>query len=190
MANHCGHSPATSLCVLVSACPRSRIIAVAMTYSATDAALAPIDGQTSMPRAARIMAPASPSVAEPTMSTSSPGTGAVLGALTDTQLQRYNVESIALMQSSLKQWSNELSTADQSVTPYFIQLDFESIADPETRVLFNNVATSLALPAEEVDNLVEAGHRLLRQSPEFHDLVTHVRSMDKKGRASTAANLR
>jgi NTE family protein len=124
------------------------------------------------------------------LSSKSPGTSAVLGSLTNTQLRRYNVESIALMQSSLKQWSNELSTPDQTVMPYFIQIDFESIADTETRVLFNNVATSLALPAEEVDNLVEAGHRLLRKSPEFQDLVAHMRSLDKKGRASTAANLR
>jgi len=124
------------------------------------------------------------------LSRKSPGTSAVLGALTDTQLQRYNVESIALMQSSLKQWSEELSTPDQTVTPYFIQLDFESIADPETRVLFNNVATSLALPSDEVDNLVEAGHRLLRKSPEFHDLVEHVRSLDEKDGTKPAANIR
>ena len=124
------------------------------------------------------------------LSSRAPGTSEVLSAVSHTQLQRYNVESIALMQSSLKQWSNELSTADQSVTPYFIQLDFESIADPETRVLFNNVATSLALPADEVDNLVEAGHRLLRKSPEFHDLVAHMRSLDKKDSPKTTANLR
>jgi len=124
------------------------------------------------------------------LSRKSPGTSAVLGALTDTQLQRYNVESIALMQSSMKQWSEELSTPDQTVTPYFIQLDFESIADPETRVLFNNVATSLALPSDEVDNLVEAGHRLLRKSPEFHDLVEHVRSLDEKDGTKPAANIR
>jgi NTE family protein len=122
------------------------------------------------------------------LSRKSPGTSAVLGALTDTQLQRYNVESIALMQNSLKQWSNELSTADQAVTPYFIQLDFESIADPETRVLFNNVATSLALPSDEVDKLVEAGHRLLRKSPKFQDLLTHMRSLDKQDRTTPADN--
>ena len=94
------------------------------------------------------------------------------------------------MQNSLKQWSNELSTADQPVTPYSIQLDFKNIADPETRVLFNNVATSLALPAEEVNNLTEAGHRLLRKSPEFHDLILHMQTLDKKDGAKTAANLR
>ena len=124
------------------------------------------------------------------LSSRAPGTSAVLGAVSHAQLQRYNMESIALMQNSLKQWSDELSTPDQMVTPYFIQLDFESIADPETRVLFNNVATSLALPSDEVDNLVEAGHRLLRRSPEFQDLVDHMRSLDKKDRTNTAANKR
>ena len=113
------------------------------------------------------------------LSRRAPGTSAVLGAVSHAQLQRYNMESIALMQSSLEQWSNELATPDQPVTPYFIQLDFESIADPEVRVLFNNVATSLALPSEEVDYLVEAGHRLLRNSPEFQELVAHMRSLDK-----------
>jgi len=122
-------------------------------------------------------------------SSESPGTRAVLSALTDTQLHRYNVESIALMRSSLKQWSNELSTPDHTVTPYFIQIDFESIADPEIRVMFNNVATSLALPADEVDNLIEAGHRLMRQSPEFLDLVEHVRSLDKKHGTNSAADV-
>jgi len=100
------------------------------------------------------------------------------------------VESIALMQSSMKQWSSELSTPDQRVTPYFIQIDFESIADPEIRVMFNNVATSLALPADEVNNLTEAGHRLLRQSPEFRDLVEHMQSLDKKDSTNATANMR
>ena len=57
-------------------------------------------------------------------------------------------------------------------------------------MLFNTVATSLALPTEEVDNLIEAGQRLLRRSPEFQDLVDHMRSLDKKDRTNTAANKR
>jgi len=78
----------------------------------------------------------------------------------------------------------------QMVTPYFIRIDFESIGDPEIRVLFNNVATSLALPADEVNNLIEAGHRLLRQSPEFRDLVAHMQSLDKNDGTNTAENMR
>ncbi|TNF92916.1 MAG: hypothetical protein EP297_12860 [Gammaproteobacteria bacterium] len=124
------------------------------------------------------------------LSSRSPGTSAVLGAVSHAQLQRYNVESIALMQGSLNQWASELSTPGHTVTPYFIQIDFESIADPETRVLFNNVATSLALPADEVNNLTEAGHRLLRKAPGFRGLVTHIKSLDKRDRADIAASPR
>ena len=123
-------------------------------------------------------------------SSKAPGISAVLSAVSHTQLQRYNTDSIALMQSSLKQWSKELSTPDHLVTPYFIQVDFESIADPEIRVLFNNVATSLALPADEVDNVIEAGHRLLRKSPEFGDLVMHMRSLDKNDSIHTGESRR
>jgi NTE family protein len=124
------------------------------------------------------------------ISSRAPGSGTVLGAVSHAQLQRYNMESIALMQSSLKQWSNELSTPNQVVMPYFIQIDFESIADPEIRVLFNNVATSLALPADEVNNLIEAGHQLLRKSPEFSDLVANMHSLDKKDSTNTTGNMR
>ena len=119
-----------------------------------------------------------------------PGLTEVLDAVSSTQLKRYNRESIALMQSALKQWTSELSTPGQTVVPYFIKIDFESIADPETRILFDNVATSLALPADEVDNLTETGRRLLRESPEFRDLVAHVQSLGKGDRTDNAPGTR
>ena len=33
------------------------------------------------------------------------------------------------------------------------------------------MATSFSLPDDEVDKLIEAGHRLLEASPEFQELV-------------------
>jgi hypothetical protein len=42
--------------------------------------------------------------------------------------------------------------------------------------VFNNMATSFSLPAEEVDALKDAGHRLLRQSPEFQQLLSHLQT--------------
>jgi NTE family protein len=77
------------------------------------------------------------------------------------------------MDSSSESPSNaaELSTPENEVTPYFIKLDFESIADEKTRRLFNNMATSFSLPDEEVEILIEAGHQLLRQSPDYQRLL-------------------
>jgi NTE family protein len=105
-----------------------------------------------------------------------PSAAAVVGAVSHTELKRYNVESLALMHRKLAEWADELSTEGRTVTPYFITLDFESIADPQTRSIFNNMATSFSLPAEEVDALKEAGHLLLRQSPEFRKLLDQLQS--------------
>jgi len=111
------------------------------------------------------------------LSSDEPGTADVLGAVSGAQIQRFNVESMALMENSLKEWAAELSTDTQTVVPYFIQVDFHSIADPKTRRFFENVGTSLALPAEEVDRLTAAGRQLLQKSPQYQRLVDHIRSL-------------
>jgi len=112
-------------------------------------------------------------------SNESPSNAAVLGAVTRTQIGRYNLESMVLLEESLKRWAAELSTPDHKVTPYFIKLDFESIADERIRVLFNNMATSFSLPNEEVDGLIEAGHQLLRQSPDYQRLIALIREAEQ-----------
>ena len=113
-------------------------------------------------------------------SNKSPSNAAVLGAVSRTQIGRYNLESMVLLEESLQRWSTELTTPDHKVTPYFIKLDFESIADEKVRLIFNNMATSFSLPNEEVDNLIEAGHVLLRQSPDYQRLITLIKDAEQK----------
>jgi hypothetical protein len=36
------------------------------------------------------------------------------------------------------------------------------------------------LPDEEVDNLIEAGHRLLQASPEYQDLLRAIQKEERK----------
>jgi NTE family protein len=85
-----------------------------------------------------------------------------------------------LLRESLERWATELSTPDHKVTPYFIKLDFESIADERVRLIFNNMATSFSLPNEEVDNLIEAGHVLLQQSPDYQRLIALIRKAEQE----------
>ncbi|MBW2298038.1 MAG: hypothetical protein JRF32_10595, partial [Deltaproteobacteria bacterium] len=54
------------------------------------------------------------------------------------------------------------------------------IADERQRFIFNNMATSFSLPDEEVDNLIEAGHRLLQASPEYQDLLRAIQKEERK----------
>ena len=104
-----------------------------------------------------------------------PSSVQVVDAVSDTQIDRYTVESLSILEKAFYKWAAELSTLAQPVIPYFIKLDFESIGNKKQRNIFNNMATSLSLPDNEVDGLIEAGHKLLRQSPEFQKLLATIR---------------
>ena len=108
-----------------------------------------------------------------------PSSVQVVGAVSATQIDRYTVESLSLLEEAFNEWATELSTPTQPVIPYFIKLDFESIDNKKQRKFFNNMATSFSLPNDEVDKLIEAGHKLLRQSPEFQKLLETIREEDK-----------
>ena len=107
-------------------------------------------------------------------SSDEPSIGEVINSVSDAQLQRYNTESLILVEDSLNTWAAELSTPTKTITPYFIQVDFEAIHDAEKRQLFNNIATSFSLPSDEVDGLIEAARKLLRKNPEFKRLVKDI----------------
>ena len=92
-------------------------------------------------------------------------------AVTDIQLHRYNASTVELLQASIQRWAQELSTPAAPVASYFVQVDFEAIAEPERQVYFNRIPTSLALSGEQVDQLIAAGRELLRDNVEFRRFV-------------------
>lgn len=58
---------------------------------------------------------------------------------------------------------------------HLIHVRFESIPDEQERRKLQGVATRLQLPADEVRSLIEWGGKLLRDSPEFAELVAEVK---------------
>ena len=95
-----------------------------------------------------------------------------MGAMTDIQLHRYNTATLELMERSLTRWAKALSTPERPVTPYFIQISFRDIQQPENRVFFNRIPTSFALSDEQVARLITAGRELLRDNPDFKKFVS------------------
>jgi membrane-anchored protein YejM (alkaline phosphatase superfamily) len=102
---------------------------------------------------------------------SPPSSKEVLSAVTNTQIARYNIESHALMEESVRKWAEEFSAQQHEVNIFLIYLDFNSIVNIEKRRYFNSIATSFSLPDDEVDSLISAGHELLQDSPEFQAFV-------------------
>ena len=94
-----------------------------------------------------------------------------VSAMSEVQLHRYNVATLELMKASVKRWADELSTPAWPVKPYFIEVGFHDIAEPERLRFFNQVPTSFSLTDEQVDELIAAGRELLRENSTFQQLL-------------------
>jgi NTE family protein len=106
---------------------------------------------------------------EPEMDASNkqPSLKETIGAMSDVQLHRYNVATLELMEKSVKRCARDLSTPGRPVTPYFIQVGFRDVQQPDQLQFFNQVPTSFSLSDEQVDELIAAGRELLRKNPDF-----------------------
>ena len=94
-----------------------------------------------------------------------------LNAVTNIQLYRYNTDTLQDMQQGLARWTQQLSTPQRPVDAFFVRLSFEDVPDLPLRRFLNEIPTSLALSAEQVDQLIAAGRALLRTNAEFRRLV-------------------
>jgi NTE family protein len=100
----------------------------------------------------------------------SPSLPAVLDAVTSVQINRYNFETVALLQAAFAQWTRTLSTEGHRVDFHFISVSFDDLRDEAELRYFNELPTSFELEAEAVDRLRGAARRILGQSPEFQAL--------------------
>jgi NTE family protein len=108
-----------------------------------------------------------------------PSLGTIISAVTGIQLGRYNFETLELMRQSLKNWEQELSEAEgMQVRTHLVEVGFRAIEDPGERAFFENLPTTLALDDGAVDQLIEVGRRLLRESPDFQALLAELAPAD------------
>lgn len=91
----------------------------------------------------------------------------IINSVSDVQLHRDNTATLELLKDSVKRWSAELSTTKKPVTSYFVEVDFNSIAQTDRRLFFNQIPSSFSLTADQVDDLITTGRELLRNNREF-----------------------
>jgi NTE family protein len=105
-------------------------------------------------------------------STRQPSIKATMGAVTGIQMHRYNIATVSLLQENLAEWSTALTTNPQDpVRPYFIQVRFDDVKNPEQKAYLNTIPTSFDLEDDQVDALIKAGRELLRNNPTFQQLL-------------------
>lgn len=114
------------------------------------------------------------------ISNEEPSIEETIGAISGTQLHRYNTMTMELMKSSVKKWAKEVSTTGHQVKPYFIRIGARNIRESELKSFFNKIPTSFALSKDVVDRLIKGGYKLLHNDPEYQRLIS-----DLKGNIGT-----
>lgn len=101
-----------------------------------------------------------------------PGIFSVLNAAASTPMENYSSDSIEQVRSYIEAIKMQFEDADEEspIEFYFSRVTFEAEKDVNIRRELQKIKTSLQLPEKEVKLLVEAGGRLLRQSPDFQRL--------------------
>jgi len=113
-----------------------------------------------------------------------PPFGAMFSSYSSIAIERYNEETLALLEESVKSWANEIKTerckggavssepaSCGDINFYVVEVKFNALRDEAERKYFKSLPTSFKLSSEQVDKLRDVAHRLLGESEEFQRLL-------------------
>ncbi len=108
-----------------------------------------------------------------------PSISDTLSAMSDMQLHLYNTETNALLKEKFKLWAESISTDEEPIIPFFIDLDVSQIIDSKDRFFFNNIPTSFSLKKEQVDKLIDLSKQMMHQNPEYKELLYQLKAVHR-----------
>lgn len=111
-----------------------------------------------------------------------PTLGKAMSSLIDVPINRYSADSVALMRLGVKLTREELakrprppdSRFAEDAEVYFINASLSEIKDPDERESLMRIPTTLYLTDEQIDRLLLAATRLIRNDSEFKRLMTEL----------------
>ena len=116
-----------------------------------------------------------------------PGFRTVIKALSNSLINRTTKETVTLVEDRLALWqaqrAAQRAAPDDQPKIFFIRVDFHASQDPAERAFFDSIPTSLTLPPETTDRLIQGGERLLRESPAYQSLLKNL-AMDQSPRTA------
>jgi NTE family protein len=109
-----------------------------------------------------------------------PGLMRVSRALVDIPINRYSLDTTELMRQAVSQWRQELRQRSPDMAGifapdadiYFINASLTEVIDPEERARLMNIPTNRSLADDEIERLLLAATKLLRNDKEFQRLLS------------------
>jgi NTE family protein len=113
-----------------------------------------------------------------------PPFAAMLESFSSIGIERYNMDTLALLSESFARWAEEIRKGRCGSGPisrepgscgdiefYLVQVRFDALDDEAERSYFKRLPTSFSLTPEQVDSLRNAAHRILAKSKDFQRLI-------------------
>jgi len=108
-----------------------------------------------------------------------PAISRAMGAMIDLPINRYSFDTITLMRMGVEKVRLQLRAspraADSPFAPdadiYFINASLSEVADPDERLALMKIPTTMYLTDQQIDQLLLAASRLIRNDPDFQRLM-------------------
>jgi NTE family protein len=95
----------------------------------------------------------------------------MLGSMSADQINRHSEDTIQLVKYAFDKWVKEGSTPDRPLTFHFVEVSFNKLTDDKEREFLNKIGTNYNLTDEEVDRLIAAARKVLRESKDFQKFL-------------------
>jgi NTE family protein len=98
----------------------------------------------------------------------------VISSVSSDQISRYSEDTNTIVRETFSREAEAASTPDRKVTFHFVKVGFNQVKDDAEREYLNNIGTNFSLSDKEVDRLIAAGRKVLRDSPEIKAFLQDV----------------
>jgi NTE family protein len=102
----------------------------------------------------------------------------IIGRVSADQISRYSEDTIEIVHSTFEGWVKEKSTPGRPVTFHFVDVSFNQVRDDSERDFLNSIGTNFDLSDEQVDRLIAAARKVLRESTELKAFIESSRGDD------------
>ena len=97
----------------------------------------------------------------------------LISSVTSDQIARYTTDTIDIVRYAYNGWAKRYSTPDHPVEFKFVEVSFDAVTDEDERQFLNGIGTSFHLSDKEVDHLIAAARRVLRDTAGFKDFLEY-----------------
>lgn len=106
----------------------------------------------------------------------------MINATIDVPIARASQESLRQFRAMVDNWNASQKDADKPIRMHFVSLSLHDLPPSKLRTRALNIPTTYYLPRESINDLKEAAAILVKQSPEFQQLLQEV-GQPEQGRA-------